>query len=124
MNSLANPPFNPAASGTKFAWPRQESGFIHCIRRSLGEGGHLAPQGMAGFVLANGSMSSNQSVDGDFRRTLIEADLVDCMVALPDHPFNSRQIAVCLWFCEKNDTLVSAILPRLSDGETEFKLVA
>jgi type I restriction-modification system DNA methylase subunit len=44
----------------------------------------LAPQGMAGFVLANGSMSSNQSGEGDIRRALIEADLVDCMVALPE----------------------------------------
>ena len=44
---------------------------------------HLAPQGMAGFVLANGSMSSNQSGEGTIRQALIEADLVDCIVALP-----------------------------------------
>ena len=44
---------------------------------------HLAPEGMVGFVLANGSMSSNQSGEGDIRRALIDADLVDCMVALP-----------------------------------------
>ena len=50
---------------------------------------HLAPQGMAGFVLANGSMSSNQSGEGDIRRALIEADLVDCMVALPGQLFYS-----------------------------------
>ena len=52
---------------------------------------HLAPQGMAGFVLANGSMSSNQSGEGDIRRALIEADLADCMVALPGQLFYSTQ---------------------------------
>ena len=60
----------PPKGNTNFAWVQH---FIH----------HLAPQGMAGFVLANGSMSSNQSGEGDIRRALIEADLVDCMVALP-----------------------------------------
>jgi type I restriction enzyme M protein len=49
---------------------------------------------MAGFVLANGSMSSNQSGEGDIRRALIEADLVDCMVALPGQLFYSRQVDV------------------------------
>ena len=57
---------------------------------------------MAGFVLANGSMSSNQSGEGDIRRALIEADLVDCMVALPGQLFYSTQIPVCLWFLAKN----------------------
>jgi type I restriction enzyme M protein len=63
---------------------------------------HLAPQGMAGFVLANGSMSSNQSGEGEIRKALIEADLVDCMVALPGQLFYSTQIPVCLWFVAKN----------------------
>jgi type I restriction enzyme M protein len=63
---------------------------------------HLAPQGMAGFVLANGSMSSNQSGEGEIRKALIEADLVDCMVALPGQLFYSTQIPVCLWFVSKN----------------------
>ncbi len=85
---------------------------------------HLAPQGMAGFVLANGSMSSNQSGEGDIRRALIEADLVDCMVALPGQLFYSTQIPVCLWFCGKNSTLNSANDARLFDGETELSLVA
>jgi type I restriction enzyme M protein len=57
---------------------------------------------MAGFVLANGSMSSNQSGEGDIRRALIEADLVDCMVSLPGQLFYSTQIPVCLWFLAKN----------------------
>jgi len=103
---LANPPFNdsdwfrkdddvrwqfgvPPKGNANFAWVQH---FIH----------HLAPQGMAGFVLANGSMSSNQSGEGDIRRALIEADLVDCMVALPGQLFYSTQIPVCLWFLSKN----------------------
>ena len=103
---LANPPFNdsdwfrkdddvrwqfgvPPKGNANFAWVQH---FIH----------HLAPHGMAGFVLANGSMSSNQSGEGDIRRALIEADLVDCMVALPDKLFSSTPIPVCLWFLAKN----------------------
>jgi len=57
---------------------------------------------MAGFVLANGSMSSNQSGEGEIRRAIIEADLVDCIVALPGQLFYSTQIPVCLWFLSKN----------------------
>jgi hypothetical protein len=53
-----------------------------------------------------------------------EADLVDCMVALPGQLFHSRQIPVCLWFCRKNITLDSANDARLFDGETELSLVA
>jgi type I restriction enzyme M protein len=103
---LANPPFNdsdwfrkdddvrwrygvPPKGNANFAWVQH---FIH----------HLAPNGYAGFVLANGSMSSNQSGEGDIRRAIIEADLVDCMVALPGQLFYSTQIPVCLWFLAKN----------------------
>ena len=101
---LANPPFNdsdwrgellkddkrwvygmPPAGNANFAWVQH---FIH----------HLAPTGIAGFVLANGSMSSNQSGEGEIRKAIIEADLVDCMVALPGQLFYSTQIPVCLWF--------------------------
>ena len=57
---------------------------------------------MAGFVLANGSMSSNQSGEGDIRRAIVEADLVDCMVAMPGQLFYSTQIPVCLWFLAKS----------------------
>ena len=66
----------PPKGNANFAWVQH---FIH----------HLAPHGMDGFVLANGSMSSNQSSEGDIRRALIEADLVDCMVALPGQLFYS-----------------------------------
>jgi len=62
----------------------------------------LAPSGLAGFVLANGSMSSNQSGEGDIRKAIIEANLVDCMVALPGQLFYSTQIPVCLWFLTRN----------------------
>ena len=103
---IANPPFNdsdwhradddvrwaygvPPKGNANFAWVQH---FIH----------HLAPDGFAGFVLANGSMSSNQSGEGDIRQKLIEADLVDCMVALPGQLFYSTQIPVCLWFLAKN----------------------
>ncbi|MFO0580245.1 MAG: class I SAM-dependent DNA methyltransferase [Polyangia bacterium] len=103
---LANPPFNdsdwhrvdddvrwkygiPPKGNANFAWVQH---FIH----------HLAPDGFAGFVLANGSMSSNQSGEGDIRRAIIEADLVDCMVALPGQLFYSTQIPVCLWFLARN----------------------
>jgi type I restriction enzyme M protein len=101
---LANPPFNdsdwrgellkddkrwkygiPPTSNANFAWVQH---FIH----------HLAPTGLAGFVLANGSMSSNQSGEGEIRKNIIEADLVDCMVALPGQLFYATQIPVCLWF--------------------------
>ena len=63
---------------------------------------HLAPNGVAGFVLANGSMSSNQSGEGEIRKNIIEADIVDCMVAMPGQLFYSTQIPVCLWFISRN----------------------
>ena len=123
---LANPPFNdsdwfrkdddvrwqfgvPPKGNANFAWVQH---FIH----------HLAPQGMAGFVLANGSMSSNQSGEGDIRRALIEADLVDCMVALPGQLFYSTQIPVCLWFLAK-DKGGGSPSPRLrGEGRGEGQL--
>ena len=101
---LANPPFNvsdwggdrlvddkrwrygiPPKRNANFAWVQH---MVH----------HLAPKGVAGFVLANGSMSSNQSGEGKIRKNLIETDLVDCMVALPGQLFYSTQIPACLWF--------------------------
>ncbi|WP_373509832.1 type I restriction-modification system subunit M [Thiocapsa sp.] len=114
---LANPPFNisdwggerlrddkrwqygvPPAGNANFAWVQH---IVH----------HLAPAGVAGFVLANGSMSSNQSGEGEIRRSLIEADLVDCMVALPGQLFYSTQIPACLWFLAR-DRRGSPLPPR------------
>jgi type I restriction enzyme M protein len=105
---LANPPFNisdwggerlaedvrwkygtPPPGNANFAWIQH---FVH----------HLAPGGTAGFVLANGSMSSMSSGEGDIRQKLVEADLVDCIVALPGQLFYSTPIPVCLWFLTRD----------------------
>ena len=105
---LANPPFNvsdwggdrlredarwtfgvPPAGNANYAWLQH----IHH---------HLAPNGTAGVVLANGSMSTATSGEGDIRRVLIEADAVDCMIALPGQLFYSTQIPACLWFLTRN----------------------
>jgi type I restriction enzyme M protein len=105
---LANPPFNkddwfsealrddvrwayglPPASNANFAWVQH---FVH----------HLAPNGVAGFVLANGSLSSKQSGEGEIRQKLVEADLVDCIVSLPEKLFFNTGIPVCLWFLAKD----------------------
>ena len=105
---LANPPFNvsdwggdrlredarwtfgvPPADNANYAWLQH----IHH---------HLAPNGTAGVVLANGSMSSGQSGEGGIRRALVEADAVDCMIALPGQLFYSTQIPACLWFLTRD----------------------
>lgn len=105
---LANPPFNisdwggdrlredkrweygvPPVGNANFAWVQ------HMVSK-------LSPTGVAGFVLANGSMSSNQSGEGEIRKNLVERGLVDCMVALPGQLFYSTQIPVCLWFLARD----------------------
>ena len=105
---LANPPFNisdwggerlredrrwafgaPPPGNANFAWLQH----IHH---------HLAPAGTAGVVLANGSMSSTQSGEGEIRRAMIEGDAIDCMVALPGQLFYSTQIPACLWFLARD----------------------
>jgi type I restriction enzyme M protein len=105
---LANPPFNdsdwkgdllrsdarwrfgaPPVGNANFAWVQH---FIH----------HLSPSGIAGFVLANGSMSSNTSGEGEIRKNIVEADLVDCMAALPSQLFYNTMIPACLWFVARN----------------------
>jgi type I restriction enzyme M protein len=107
---LANPPFNisdwggerlredrrwqfgpPPPGNANYAWVQ------HIIA-------HLAPNGVAGFVLANGSMSSNASGEGQIRQKIVEADLVDCMIALPGQLFYTTQIPVCLWFLARSKT--------------------
>jgi len=125
---LANPPFNvsdwggdrlrddvrwkygaPPPGNANFAWVQH---MVH----------HLAPQGVAGFVLANGSMSSQQSGEGEIRKQLVEADLVDCMIALPGQLFYTTQIPVCLWFLarDKSDGPGSGGACRDRRGETLF----
>jgi type I restriction enzyme M protein len=105
---LANPPFNisdwggerlredarwqhgaPPVGNANYAWLQH---IIH----------HLAPNGTAGVVLANGSMSSAQSGEDGIRRAMVEADVVDCMIALPGQLFYSTQIPACLWFLSRN----------------------
>ncbi len=105
---LANPPFNvsdwggerltddvrwkygtPPPGNANFAWLQH---IVH----------HLAPKGTGGVVLANGSMSSVASGEGDIRKAMVEGDVVDCMVALPGQLFYSTQIPACLWFLAKD----------------------
>lgn len=105
---LANPPFNdkkwgaaqvaddarwrygtPPDSNANYAWIQH---FIH----------HLAPDGRAGFVMANGSLTTNQSGEGAIREAIVRADLVDCIVACPGQLFYTTQIPVCLWFLDRN----------------------
>lgn len=134
---MANPPFNlsnwgadkladdvrwqygmPPAGNANFAWLQ------HMIY-------HLAPNGRMGMVLANGSLSSQSGGEGDIRKNIIEADLVDCIVAMPSQLFYTTQIPVSLWFLSKNKkqkgktlfidarkmgTMVTRKLRELTDG--------
>ncbi len=105
---IANPPFNlkgywspvleddprwvyatPNDSNANYAWIQH---FLY----------HLAPSGAAGFVMANGALSSKAKTDGIIRQAIVEADLVDCIVALPDKLFFNTGIPACLWFLAKN----------------------
>lgn len=104
---IANPPFNvsdyniikaethkwkygiPPTGNANYAWLQ------HFVSK-------LAPYGIAGIVLANGSMSSEIATEGEIRKAMIEADLVDCMVALPSQLFYNTQIPACLWFLARN----------------------
>jgi len=79
----------PPVNNANYAWIQH---FIH----------HLSPTGVAGFVMANGSMSTNTTSEGEIRKNIIEADLVDCMIALPGQLFYTTQIPVCLWFLARN----------------------
>ena len=105
---MANPPFNmkewnegvkeddvrwkygvPPANNANFAWMQH---MIH----------HLAPHGSMALLLANGSMSSNTNNEGEIRKALIEADLIECMVALPGQLFTNTQIPACIWFLTRS----------------------
>lgn len=115
---MANPPFNmkewdtgvddndprwvygrPPSGNANFAWLQ------HMLY-------HLAPNGSMGLLLANGSMSSNTSGEGDIRKALIENDLVECMVALPGQLFTNTQIPACIWFLTKNKNARTAASGR------------
>ncbi len=81
---------------------------------------HLAPHGTAGFVLANGSLTSNSSGEGDIRKAIIEADMVDCIIALPGQLFYTTPIPVCLWFLTRNKGADKERGFRARHGETLF----
>ena len=121
---IANPPFNdsnwsgellrtdvrwkygvPPAGNANFAWVQH---FVH----------HLSPRGVAGFVLANGSLSSQQGGEGGIRRSMIVDDIVDCVVALPAQLFYSTQIPVCLWFIARDRSTSGGLRDRR--GEVLF----
>ncbi len=120
---LANPPFNisdwggdrlrldarwqygvPPVGNANYAWLQ------HILW-------HLSPTGTAGVVLANGSMSSMQSGEGDIRRSLVDGDVVDCMIALPGQLFYSTQIPACLWFLARNKSSHPSPSGRGAGGE-------
>jgi len=81
---------------------------------------HLAPHGTAGFVLANGSLTSNTSGEGDIRKAIIGHDLVDCIIALPGQLFYTTPIPVCLWFLTRNKGTDKERGFRARQGETLF----
>ena len=126
---LANPPFNisdwggerlrddvrwqygvPPVGNANFGWVQH---IAH----------HLAPEGLAGFVLANRSMSSMMGGEGKIRQSLIESDMVDCMVALPSQLFYSTQIPVCLWFLAKDRSNGLVKHSRLRDRRGEILFI-
>jgi type I restriction enzyme M protein len=105
---LANPPFNDSDWGGellpedvrwKFGIPPKNNANFAWVQHFIQ---HLSPSGIAGFVLANGSMSSNTSNEGEIRKNIIEADLIDCMVALPSQLFYNTMIPACLWFVSRD----------------------
>lgn len=125
---LANPPFNvsdwsgellrddvrwrfgvPPVGNANYAWIQH---FIHHIAPPNGRGG-----GVAGFVMANGSLSSNSGGEGEIRRRIIEADLVDAIVALPSQLFYTTGIPVSLWFLSRDK--IGKNLPHKSPHRSE-----
>jgi len=105
---LANPPFNASDWGQdklqgdvrwQFGTPPSVNANFGWVQHIYH---HLAPHGIAGFVLANGSLSSQQSGEGEIRQRLIEKDVIDCIVALPGQLFSTTQIPVCLWFIARD----------------------
>ena len=125
---LANPPFNISDWGGdrlredvrwKFGVPPVGNANYAWLQHILH---HLAPHGLAGVVLANGSMSSSQSGEGEIRKAMVEAGVIDCMVALPGQLFYSTQIPACLWILAKDRSNGQVKNSRLRDrrGEVLF----
>ncbi|MCI0392309.1 MAG: SAM-dependent methyltransferase, partial [Acidobacteria bacterium] len=123
---MANPPFNisdwwneklDGDARWQFGTPPQGNANFAWLQHILY---HLKPNGMAGVVLANGSMSSTQNNEGAIRRAMIEADVIDCMVALPPQLFFNTQIPACLWFLAKDKRERQSGEWRDRSGETLF----
>ena len=107
---IANPPFNISDWGQelladdirwKYGTPPKGNANFGWVQHMIH---HLSPRGTAGFVLANGSMSSQSSGEGDIRKRIVEADLVDCIVTLPSQLFFNTGIPACLWFVSRERT--------------------
>jgi len=135
---MANPPFNLSDWGAdklagdvrwKYGTPPNGNANFAWIQHIIH---HLAPTGRAGVVLANGSLSSQSGGEGEIRRKLVEADLVDCIVAMPPQLFYTTQIPVSIWFFNKDKkqkgktlfidarnlgTMVTRKLRELTDSE-------
>ena len=105
---MANPPFNLSAWGAdklkedqrwKYGTPPANNANFAWLQHMIW---HLSPEGKIGMVLANGSLSSQTGGEGEIRKNIINADLVDCIISLPSQLFYTTQIPVCLWFINKN----------------------
>ena len=105
---MANPPFNLTPWGAdklkedqrwKFGMPPAGNANFAWIQHMIW---HLAPNGKMGMVLANGSLSSQSGGEGEIRKNIVDADLVECIISLPDKLFYTTGIPVCLWFINKN----------------------
>jgi len=105
---LANPPFNVGDWGGerlkddvrwKYGIPNKGNANYAWIQHIIH---HLAPNGIAGFILANGSLISETSNEGKIRKKFIEADLVDCIISLPGQLFLTTPIPACLWFITRS----------------------
>lgn len=140
---MANPPFNLSPWGAdklkedqrwQYGMPPDGNANFAWMQHMIW---HLAPEGRIGMVLANGSLSSNTGGEGNIRKNIINADLVECIVAMPGQLFYTTQIPVCLWFLNKNKkrkgktlfidarkmgTMVSRKLRELTDNADPKKL--
>jgi type I restriction enzyme M protein len=123
---LANPPFNVSDWGGdqlredprwKYGVPPADNANYAWLQHFASK---LSPRGVAGIVLANGSLSSQQSGEGDIRRKMLEADLVECIVALPGQLFYSTGIPVTLWFLNRDKTPGGSRAWRDRRGEVLF----
>ena len=126
---LANPPFNISDWGGerlredvrwKYGVPPKGNANFGWLQHILH---HLSPTGTAGVVLANGSMSSTQSGEGEIRKAMIEGEVIDCMIALPGQLFYSTQIPVCLWFLVRDKSNGVARDKKLRDRRGEILFI-